>query len=54
MYKKFIGFRYNSEHGPVGARWVAVKLVDSLRTLEVGPRDLLLPCRDRRLIQFWC
>ena len=25
------------EHESVGARWVTVKLVDSLRTLEVGP-----------------
>ena len=34
-------------HGPVGARWVAAKLVDSRRTLEVVPRDILLPCRGR-------
>jgi len=37
-------------HGPVGARWVADELVDPRRALEVVPRDLRLPCRDRRLV----
>jgi len=35
------------DHRPVGARRMAVELVDPRRALEVIPRDLRLPCRDR-------
>ena len=38
------------DHLPVGARRVAVELVDPRRALEVVPRDLRLPCRDRWLV----
>ena len=34
-------------HLPVGARRVAVELIDPRRALEVVPRDLRLPCCDR-------
>ena len=30
-------------------RWMAVELVDPRRALEVVPRNLSLPCRDRWL-----
>ena len=37
------------DHRPVGARWMAVELVDPRRALEVDSRNLSLPCCDRWL-----
>ena len=34
-------------HRPVGARRVAVELIDPRRALEAAPRDPRLPCCDR-------
>ena len=38
------------DHRPIGARRVAIELIDPRCTLGVVPRDLCLPCLDRWLV----